>query len=188
MTSVVSGPPASSAVRDQAHREEVARQVEDVLDGVARAELGEHFVADARQVLGAEPTRAADAHVHGRVLDERRRDHAALHERFDHHVLGLDAVTVEELLAASGHAAQELVADVERRVRPRALRQVFDHLRDALLAVHEDDVALADGGAEARQVVRLQELVLPARAREHARGGVDHSLAEPSHRCLAARA
>src|SRR3989442_1371842 len=63
---------AAEAARDQAHREEVARQVEDVLHVVAEPDLRDHLVEDALEILALEPDRAADAKVEAGVLGERR--------------------------------------------------------------------------------------------------------------------
>src|SRR6266446_6646975 len=54
---------AAEAARDQAHREEVACQVEDVLHVVAEPDLRDHLVEDALEILALEPDRAADAKV-----------------------------------------------------------------------------------------------------------------------------
>src|SRR5205814_585147 len=54
---------AVETARDEAQREEVAGQVEDVLHVVLEAELGQHLVEDARQILATERRWPADAEV-----------------------------------------------------------------------------------------------------------------------------
>src|SRR6059058_4592070 len=97
---------AAEAARDQAHREEVARQVEEVLHVVAQPDLRDHLVQDALEVLALQPDRAADAKVEARVLGERRGEHA-FEERLDHHVLGVAPVLGDERLALGREAAEE---------------------------------------------------------------------------------
>src|SRR5206468_8071422 len=94
---------AAEAARDQAHREEVARQVEDVLHVVAEPDLRDHLVQDALEILALEPDRAADAKVEAGILGERRGEHA-FEQRFDHHVLGVAPVPGDERLALGGEA------------------------------------------------------------------------------------
>src|SRR5213594_4201829 len=67
---------AAETAGDQAHREEVACQVEDVLHVVAEPDLRDHLVEDALEILALEPDRAADAEVAAGILGERRGEHA----------------------------------------------------------------------------------------------------------------
>jgi len=172
---------AAEAARDQAHREEVARQVEDVLHVVAQPDLCDHLVQDALEILALEPDRAADAEVEAGILGEGRGEHA-LEQRLDHHVLGVAPVLGDERLALGGETAQELVADVEDRVRPGALRQVLDDLAHALVAVDQDHVAGADDAQQGVEVVGQEEGVVAARLGERAGGQFEELVAEPAHR------
>src|SRR6266700_6125782 len=156
---------AAETAGDQAHREEVARQVEDVLHVVAEPDLRDHLVEDALEILALEPDRAADAKVEAGILGERRGEHA-FEQRFDHHVLGVAPVPGDERLALGGEAAQELVADVEDRVRPGALRQVLYDLAHALVAVDQDHIAGADDTQQGVEVVGQEERVVAARLGE----------------------
>src|SRR3989442_408239 len=77
---------------------------------------------------------------------------------------------------------QELVADVEDRVRPGALRQVLDDLAHALVAVDQDHVAGADDAQQGVEVVGQEEGVVAARLGERAGGQFEELVAEPAHR------
>ena len=96
-------------------------------------------------------------------------------------MLGIVAVIGEQVGAARGGAAQHLVADVERGVRPRALGEVLDHLAHPLLAVDENDVARAEGAAEGVQAGRMVQVVTAARLHQGARGEIVDGATEPAH-------
>src|SRR5439155_634317 len=86
------------AARDETHRKEIAREVEQVLQVVARAELRDHLVEDALQVVALQAVRPADADVEGRVFRERRGDDPLL-QGLDDQVLGILTVRPHQLLA-----------------------------------------------------------------------------------------
>src|SRR6184192_3409421 len=71
----------------------------------------------------------------------------------------------------SAEAAQELVADVEDRVRPGALRQVLDDLAHALVAVDQDHVAGANDAEQSVEVVGQEEGIVAARLGQRGQPG-----------------
>ncbi len=152
-----------------------------MLHVVAEPDLRDHLVEDTLEILALEPDRAADAEVEAGILGERRGEHA-FEQRFDHHVLGVAPVLGDERLALGGEAAQELVTDVEDRVRPGALREVLDDLAHALVAVDQDHVAAADHAQQGVEVVGQEERVVAARLGERPGGQVEYLIAEPAHR------
>ena len=89
---------------------------------------------------------------------------------------GLVAEVVARPVGALAAAPQQLVADVERRVRPAALGQVADHRRDALIALDQDHVALAQPRFERAEVVARAPLVV----RERLEQVVDDAVDEPA--------
>ena len=173
---------AAPARGNQRHREEVARQAEGAAHAVAHAQIGERLVHDPLAVLGPQTARPAYADIVVAVLGDGRGDDALFHEGFDQQVLRVVSEGSFERGAAFGVSAPQLVADVERGVRPRALRQVLDHLADPLVAVDQEDVALPERAAQQAGVAGEDVLVaLPSRG-EHACGGCDHLAAQGAHR------
>jgi hypothetical protein len=173
---------ATPAPRDQRDREEVARQRERVVDGVARAELRQDLVDDVAAIVGAQAVRAADAQVVTVVLGERRRDDAVLHERLHQEVSCVDAEARLQIGSLLGVTPPQLGADVHRGMRPRALGEVLDHLADALVAVDQQHVALVQRGAQASEVARQQAVIVAAPSRQRASGGVEQPATQPAHR------
>src|SRR5262249_29899765 len=106
---------APEAPRDETHREEVPREVPDVLQVVAVPELGEDLVEDAAQIVPLQSLRSADGQVHVRVLGHRRGEDP-LGQCLDHHVLGIPTIGRTQRGTLLGMASQELVPDVEHRV------------------------------------------------------------------------
>ena len=168
---------AAETIRDDPSRQQVAREIEHVAQVVAPADRADRLVENDLQVLGAQAMRARDPDVVVDVLAQRRCDHA-VRQRLDDEVLGLVSEVESGPLCDGPAVAQQLVSDVERRVRPARLRQHLDHGRDAVVAVDEDDVALADVPAQRMRVVHPTKLVAGDRLVEERQDSVDGPAAE----------
>jgi hypothetical protein len=145
--------------RENRHPQQVDGQVDDVAQVVARTDRRHCVVENLGQVVGAQAVRAAQTDVEIRVLGQRRRHDSAVDEGFDENVPRLVAEAVDRQIPNLAPAADEIVADEERGVGPRALGEVLDHCRDTLIALHQQDVALADAPLEALHVVVAAQLI-----------------------------
>ena len=143
------------------------------------AQLGEHLIEDASEIVPLQPHGAADAQVQVRVLGDGRGQHP-FGECLDHHVLGIASVCRAQRRALLRMAPQDLISHVEHGVRPRALGQVLDDLADALLAVDEDDVTEAKALPQALGVVRQEVVVGAPRLGEHVGHKREDLVAQPA--------
>ena len=145
---------APESRREQAGRQEVAAEVEDVVDVVGAPDPPDRVGDDGARVLGAQRARAADADALADVLRERRQDDPLLGERLEDQVLGPQRCAgARDTLLLRGRA------DEERRVRPGGGRQVRDDLRDPLVSLDQEDVSGPENGREEPRIPGRHERI-----------------------------
>jgi hypothetical protein len=146
------------AVRLQGHGQQIAAEVQDVLEIVLPAEGGDALVEDDLEVLGAQTVGTHQPDVEVDVLRQWRGRHAA-RERLQEQEARLVAELRKSLISGRPSPPDQLVADVERGVGPGALTQVLDDRGDPAVSLDEQHVALADVLLQRLEVVPAVPLV-----------------------------
>src|SRR5260370_41565413 len=110
--------PMAKASGNQADRKKIARQIDHVAKIVGIANAANHLVHHFGEIRRREVEGAAYADIEIAVLAERREYDAGLDDRLDHQeVCFLTELRYQRRLEL-GIAANRLVADIQRRVRP----------------------------------------------------------------------
>src|SRR5581483_32204 len=109
---------AAETARHEADRQEVAGQVNDVLDVVSAADAAQRLVHHLGEVGGGKIVGAAYADIEIAVLAQGRKNHAAFDQCFDQQVARILAELRNELIALLRVPAQRLVADEQRGMGP----------------------------------------------------------------------
>lgn len=138
--------------------DQVTGQVEDVLQVVGHADARDHEGDQLLDLRLVEADWPADARMQLREFAHRHHAHALLHVHVAQH---------PRLFAFRRRA--QVVADVERGVRPRRLRQVLDGAGEAAGAFHQQHVALAQRGRDHLARARGHVRAVRARLREETR-------------------
>nr|AEX00403.1 TnpA2 [Comamonas testosteroni] len=179
------------AHRHGRRRQQVAGQVEDVLQVVLVAKARHDIVDDSADLGGRQPDRTADAAVHPLERGDADGANPVVH-------VGLEEMQRQ----ASGIGASHAVARVQRGMRPRRLGKVLDRDADAGLAFDQHNVARPQAGHQlgrvgrGRRAVRvnaLAQVLAQARAQPSPKGetpcvkrGQSHSrlLSRQAQTCL----
>ncbi|MDT4847030.1 hypothetical protein FQZ97_810760 [compost metagenome] len=149
--------------------QQVARQIDDVLQVVVVAQALQGELAHGLRFVGAQAGRPADAAVQASERRQRHRAHTGVDVGLDH---------IEHPVPTIGDRPH-----VERRVRPGGLGQVLDRRAHARVALHQDHVARAHTGGQqhhvggktdARRVPRCAEV-----ARQRTAYPLPHALCLP---------
>ena len=111
-------------------RQQIAQQVDDILEIVGEADALDGIGAHRRAVVRGQADRPADAGVKAEIFRQRRRHHAFAD-------IGLDQ---DVRLAVGGDAAGDR-PDIERRMRPGRLGQIFDDAGNVVVALDQEHVA-----------------------------------------------
>src|SRR5713101_6516489 len=144
---------APEAAWHQADRQEVTRQVEDILQVIHVAKLAEHVVQNDGQMILPQVVRAAHANVEIAVFRQWGDNHSSLNQRLDQEKIDLVAERGACVSKLRMVTANEFITDIERGMRPGTLGQIFDNLADALLALDQNNVSLAHLTLQRGQIV-----------------------------------
>src|SRR4029077_10146970 len=109
---------AAKARRYQANREKISREIDHVAKIVVVADAANHLVHHFGEIRRREMERAAYADVEVAILAERREHHAGLDDRLDHQEVRFLTKLRDQRRLELWIAANRLVANVHRRVRP----------------------------------------------------------------------
>ena len=162
---------AAPALRDR-QRQQIAHQVDDVLQVVVEADALRGIGADARPVFVGQAGRPADAGMKAGIFRQGCCDHAFADIGFDQH----------QRLAVRGGAIADR-PDIKRGMRPGRLRQVLDDAGNVVVAFDEDHVAGLERCEQRRGIGRREGLVALRRlfqiAGENAPDSVRHETHVP---------
>jgi hypothetical protein len=159
----------------QRHRQQIAQQVDDVLQVVGEADARDGIGAHRRAVRLAQPHRPADAGVKPDILRQRRGDDALADIGFNQNM---------RFAVRRGAACDR--SDIERRMRPRRLREIFDDAGNVVVALDQKHVAGFERLEQCVRIARRERLVAAHRLLQIAGDQPPEAIEHHAHRSLPA--
>ena len=156
-------------------RQQIAHQVDDVLDVIGEADAGEGIGAHCGAVVRGQADRPADAGVEAKIFRQRRRYYAFADIGLDQNV----RLAVRAALAFDR-------PDIERRMRPRRLREIFDDAGDVVVALDQEHIAGRQRLAQSVRVARRERLIAAHRLLKIAGDQLPEAIAHSTHEPLPA--